>query len=336
MNRDDPLSPEERALAGLIGRRHDQAPPAALDAAILAAARASVSTPAGDAAAGNAPAAADTAPPSSVRARRSRPRWPAVFGIAASMVFAVGIAWQMRPEPPVVPAQEAQTVAAPVPDERAASDTQAPQPLSTAAERAPPPPPSPLPAPQTAPAAAEPSAKAVIARAPEAQAAPPATEPAPRMAARSRPAEPAAEAVFAPPAPAAPAPAAAPPAPTAYSAPAPAAMEMDSIQGAAAASADAVRSQRRTAPAASKANANAPSSAPGVMLRRSSDAALSATAVNAEVAADASLPRRQWLQKIRERRDNGQRDLARASLERYLQLYPEARLPKDLRPLLDD
>ncbi|WP_313148552.1 hypothetical protein [Stenotrophomonas sp.] len=336
MNRDDPLSPEERALAGLIGRRHDQAPPAALDAAILAAARASVSTPGGDAAAGDAPAAADTAPPSSVRARRSRSRWPTVFGIAASMVFAVGIAWQMRPEPPVVPAQEAQIVAAPMPDERAAADTQAPQPLSAAAEIAPPPPPSPLPAPQAAPAAPEPSAKAVIARAPEAQAAPPAAEPAPRMAARSRPAEPAAESVFAPPAPAAPTPAAAPPGPAAYSAPAPAAMEMDSIQGAAAASADAVRSHRRAAPSASKANATAPSSAPGVMLRRSSDAALSATAVNAEVAADASLPRRQWLQKIRERRDNGQRDLARASLERYLQQYPESRLPKDLRPLLDD
>jgi len=113
-------------------------------------------------------------------------------------------------------------------------------------------------------------------------------------------------------------------------------MELDSIQGAAAASADAVRSQRRASPAASKANAGAPTSAPGVMLRRSSDAALSATAVHAEVAADAALPRRQWLQKIRERRDNGQRDLARASLERYLQSYPEARLPKDLRPLLDD
>ncbi len=113
-------------------------------------------------------------------------------------------------------------------------------------------------------------------------------------------------------------------------------MEMDSVQGAAAASADAARSRRRAAPAASKANATAPTSAPGGMLRRSSDAALSATAVHAEVAADASLPRRQWLQKIRERRDNGQRDLARASLERYLQLYPEARLPKDLRPLLDD
>ncbi len=75
--------------------------------------------------------------------------------------------------------------------------------------------------------------------------------------------------------------------------------------------------------------------APGVM-RRVSDANLSADAVQAEVQADARLPRRQWLQKIRERRDAGQRDLARASLERYLQTYPEARLPKDVRPLLDD
>ncbi len=71
-------------------------------------------------------------------------------------------------------------------------------------------------------------------------------------------------------------------------------------------------------------------------MRRSNDAGLSADAVQAEVNADARLPRRQWLQKIRERRDQGQRDLARASLERYLQQYPESRLPHDLRPLLDD
>ncbi|MDH1685505.1 hypothetical protein N5E28_02990, partial [Stenotrophomonas maltophilia] len=76
-------------------------------------------------------------------------------------------------------------------------------------------------------------------------------------------------------------------------------------------------------------------SAPGIM-RRGSDAGLSADTVQAEVDADARLPRRQWLQKIRERRDQDQRDLARASLERYIQQYPEARLPRDLRPLLDD
>lgn len=325
MNRDDPLSPEERALAGLIGRRHDQAPPAALDAAILAAARASASTAAGDTA-----AAADNTATTST-ARRPQRRWPAVFGIAASMVFAVGIAWQMRPEPPVLPAQEAQIATAPAADADAdaAADAQAPQPMSAAAEVAPPPPP--LPAPQ---AAAKQAAQPAVVRTTEAQAAPAVAEPAPRIALRSLPAEPAAEAAFAPAPPAPPAPAA-PAAPVAYSAPA--ATELDAIQGETAASADAARSQRRAAPTAFKANtAPAPTSAPGVMLRRSSDAALSADAVHSEVAADAKLPRRQWLQKIRERRDNGQRDLARASLERYLQTYPEARLPKDLRPLLDD
>lgn len=102
----------------------------------------------------------------------------------------------------------------------------------------------------------------------------------------------------------------------------------------------AARPQQRQAASAFKtspAPASAPAArAPGVMLRRSSDAALSAQDVHAEVLADAKLPRRQWLQKIRERRDGGQRDLARVSLERYLQQYPESRLPKDLRPLLDD
>lgn len=45
MNRDEPLTPEEHELARLLGRRAEQAPPAALDAAILAAARAAVDAP---------------------------------------------------------------------------------------------------------------------------------------------------------------------------------------------------------------------------------------------------------------------------------------------------
>ncbi|HEL4202510.1 TPA: hypothetical protein UM365_003396, partial [Stenotrophomonas maltophilia] len=49
MNRDEPLTPEERELARLLGRRAEQAPPAALDAAILAAAGAAVDAPAADA-----------------------------------------------------------------------------------------------------------------------------------------------------------------------------------------------------------------------------------------------------------------------------------------------
>ncbi|HDS1455585.1 TPA: hypothetical protein QEK63_004281, partial [Stenotrophomonas maltophilia] len=137
----------------------------------------------------------------------------------------------------------------------------------------------------------------------------------------------------------------APPAPAAYSAPAPAFAP-------AASGALKARTAAAPAPAANAAEVEraealdrveitsmkreAPSrSAPGIM-RRGSDAGLSADTVQAEVDADARLPRRQWLQKIRERRDQDQRDLARASLERYIQQYPEARLPRDLRPLLDD
>jgi hypothetical protein len=51
---------------------------------------------------------------------------------------------------------------------------------------------------------------------------------------------------------------------------------------------------------------------------------------------DAALPRRQWLKRIRERRDSGDLSGARLSLRRFMQEYPEARIPRDLRPLLTD
>ncbi|WP_433851866.1 hypothetical protein [Stenotrophomonas nitritireducens] len=35
-------------------------------------------------------------------------------------------------------------------------------------------------------------------------------------------------------------------------------------------------------------------------------------------------------------RDDGDLDAARASLRRFVQAYPEARIPRDLRPLLAD
>ncbi|MDV3437456.1 hypothetical protein R1H25_18510 [Stenotrophomonas sp. C2852] len=334
MNRDEPLTPEERELSRLLGRRAEQAPPAALDTAILAAARAAVDAPAADA----------TALPDAPRVRRTRPRWPAVFGIAASMVFAIGIAWQLRPEPPPIPAGETAVAPAPATAEIAAAD-------QTAESRAA----------DSATAAAEPAATpAAPPAAPEAAAPPGADTPAPATArarqpapmeapqppapaARSMAAEAATDTSFAalPPSPAAAPPA--PPAPVAYSAPAPtfapapaaalkprtaAAPVANAADGESAVMQDRVEitSMKREAPRRS---------APGVM-QRSSDAGLSADAVQAEVSADARLPRRQWLEKIRERRDEGQRDLARASLERYIQQYPESRLPRDLRPLLDD
>ncbi|MGE8285635.1 MAG: hypothetical protein ACN6PX_17405 [Stenotrophomonas lactitubi] len=329
MNRDDPLTPEERELARLLGRRAEQSPPPALDAAILAAARAAVDAPAGEA----------SLTPTAPRTLRPRRRWPAVFGVAASTVFAVGIAWQMRPEPPSAPAEAvatapaAQEMAADASAEVMASDSASAD--VVAAETAP------APTAATAPAAAEaaPASAAAIADVPKPAPVTPRQLPAPMMAPAPPPA-PAADTAFAAPA----MPAAAPAAPEAYSMPAPA--------SAPAAPAAAMRARKATAATAeSMSSAQATTedrialtaakqdaagrTAPGVM-RRASDAGLSAEAVQAEVQADAGLPRRQWLQKIRERRDCGQRDLARASLERYLQTYPEARLPKDVRPLLDD
>ncbi len=332
MNRDEPLTPEERELARLLGRRAEQAPPAALDAAILAAARAAVDAPAADA----------VASPEAPRTQRTRPRWPAVFGIAASMVFAIGIAWQLRPEPPPIPAGEAAVAAAPAAAEDvAAADKAAERSAADGAVATAEPAAAPA-APEAAPVAAAPAP--AIARASK----PAETAEAPAQAARSMAADAAADTSFAalPPAPAA-APAAAPPAPpapTAYSAPAPLmapVVASGSLKARSAGTPESNSVQAEQAPALDRVEITsmkreAPSrSAPGIM-RRGSDAGLSADAVQAEVDADARLPRRQWLQKIRTRRDDGQRDLARASLERYMQQYPEARLPRDLRPLLDD
>ncbi|MHC1654442.1 hypothetical protein ACODUL_14320 [Stenotrophomonas maltophilia] len=335
MNRDEPLTPEEQELARLLGRHAERAPPAALDAAILAAARAAV----------DAPAAGASAAPDAPRGRRARPRWPAVFGIAASMVFAIGIAWQLRPEPPPIPAGEAQVAAAPAAD--AAAGDRAAEGNAAEAAMAPPAPEAAAPdAPQGAPVAA-PVLPPAAARAPVPRPAKPVQAPAPTPAksevARARAAEPVADTAFAALPPPPPAAAPAPPAPVAYSAPAPASAQATAgaLQAHSAASAEASTTDAEPAPALdrveimSSKRVAAPRSAPGVM-RRSSDAGLSADAVQAEVDADARLPRRQWLQKIRERRDQGQRDLARASLERYIQQYPESRLPHDLRPLLDD
>ncbi|OBU67415.1 hypothetical protein A9K58_09545 [Stenotrophomonas maltophilia] len=337
MNRDEPLTPEERELIRLLGRRVEQAPPAALDAAILDAARTAVEAPVADA----------VASPLAPRRHRTRPRWPAVFGIAASMVFAIGIAWQLRPEAPPVAVGQADVTAAP-----AAADATAAGQTAAGAR-----------ADNTVPSAESAAAPAALKAAPAAAPAPvvpapapaiaPTREPAPSEAAapparraRATAAPAAADASFAamPPAPAAappvrPAPVL-PPAPAPASAPAPApAGALEAARSAAppipspAEAEQAPALDRVEITSASRETSNR--SAAGIM-RRGSGAGPGAPSVQAEVDADAQLPRRQWLQKIRARRDEGQRDLARASLERYMQQYPEARLPRDLRPLLDD
>src|SRR5690606_32021974 len=123
MNSRDPLTPEERELARLLGGRLDKAPPPAVDAAVLAAARASVqSAPAGQDA---GPMGADEAPTQAPRRQRRRARWPTMVGIAASVVFAVGLAWQMQPQREPPPAPPLQEMATPAP--RPEADPPAPQ-----------------------------------------------------------------------------------------------------------------------------------------------------------------------------------------------------------------
>ena len=82
-----PLTQEERELAERLAQLGASAEPsAALDARILGAARAS--TRMGDAA---------TTTPTATGRSRPRRRWPVAMGVAATLVLAVGIAWQLRP-----------------------------------------------------------------------------------------------------------------------------------------------------------------------------------------------------------------------------------------------
>ena len=79
-----PLDTEERALADRLARLGPHGEPSpALDSRILSAAHASVHQRAAD---------------SDVR-RKPRVRWSVNLGIAASLVLAVGLAWQLRPLP---------------------------------------------------------------------------------------------------------------------------------------------------------------------------------------------------------------------------------------------
>ncbi len=327
LNRHDPLTAEERELAKLLGGRLDKAPPPAVDAAVLAAARAAVLDERGGYDA--APSAAPDVHTS--RLQHRRPRWPAVFGVAASVVFAVGLAWQLRPEPPQAPARveaapapapaaadssapaarpaQADEAAAMQADERPATESAAPAEAPRQARRAPEPALAPEPAPAPPPVVAKP--------APRERAVPPgAPLPAPSAAPAAAPAR-------------APAPARA----DAYAAAPAAAMEADAAEPRAA---DAESSPSRTARSLRAAPANTQANNPQAFSQRKQAASLSAEAVQDAVLADAQLTRRQWLQKIRHRRDAGDVDVARASLERYLFQYPETRLPRDLQPLLAD
>ena len=93
----EPLSPEERALAQALSKLGPHGGPSpGLDVRILGAARAAVQ---------EAPASRGaTVPP-------TRRRWPLGMGVAASMLLAAGIAWQLRPTQQVPVASEVPVLA---------------------------------------------------------------------------------------------------------------------------------------------------------------------------------------------------------------------------------
>ena len=80
----EPLTAEERDLALRLSRLESSASPSAsLDARILESAR----------------SGGQAAAPRPATPLRPHRRWPVAMGLAASLVVAVGVAWQLRPQP---------------------------------------------------------------------------------------------------------------------------------------------------------------------------------------------------------------------------------------------
>lgn len=114
MSRREPLTPEELELQRQLEATAGRGPSPGIDARILAAARAQPACPAT-----MAPAARSAA-----QHRRRPRRWIAPLGLAASLVLAFGVAWQLR-EPPrpgqTLPVSEPAGTPAPAPAQRVAT-----------------------------------------------------------------------------------------------------------------------------------------------------------------------------------------------------------------------
>lgn len=335
----EPLTPEERELAKLTAHLGPQGEPSsALDAKILAAAHAALERK---------------------QPTRRRPRWPVAMGLAASVVFAVGIAWQLRPlqQAPTMtaaeaPADEADRAAAVV----LAAPMHEPE-LGEIAEQARPEAPPSIAPGQTeqAPPAA---AKAIVAPPPppESRAEPSrqAARPAVRASERERQARVVGNlgAVSSPPPPLA------PPAPavmTAAPAPAPAAdasypFAADPHDGYSARAADAEASAASAGAAAAKPQADTLAEAKAARAasfarQKESDtldrievtgSRLKRTDLQVPVSDDAQLPVNEWLERVRTRYGLGDAGAAKQSLLLFVKDHPSEPVPGDLEPLLDE
>jgi resuscitation-promoting factor RpfA len=349
MNRpSEPFNAEERDLAQRLARSGGPREPApALDAIILAAARAAVSED-------SAPAATPVSDPSMpadpkvtpLRPRKPTPRWPLGMGLAASLVLAAGIGWRLQGDGDGS-SQDSSPVSLPaaVYHEEATEAVILEPPM----ERTPPPPPPPLGA--TADATAR---RADVAQAPMAKAVPAPSEP--DFAADA----PLAEAVAAAPSPP---PASAPVAAAASNGiAADAALDKVTVTGSRIGVEREVgaaeytrtpleeRRQQVTSQPASKAAAATSATAapaPSIQTERARGAVGNTAADGLErkerdsgkyddrppVSADSPEFRQAWLQRIRGHIAKGESDAARSSLQEFRRRYPDVELPEDLRKL---
>lgn len=323
----EPLSAEERELATLLGRTGPHGEPSpALDAKILSAARAAVTR--------------DAARPT---ARRRR--WPALAGLAASVLVATGIAWQLRPQQEatmqVGEAPASAAVAEDVPaDSAAASVAASSAPEAPTATEASPALEQPAPPPPIAPGRHR--ATPAVANMQEA---PPVEVAEPRPTAIPAPAKAVALPTPSPPAFASPAPPA-PPAPVASHAdefvPEPPPRALAPAPAVAREEAEAARQQAQASASvrmAAKANAEAEARQATADNRTLDSIVVTGTVLTlADIPAveDAKLSRTDWLQRIRQRKTQGDADGARESLRLFVGKHPRARLPSDLRSLLEE
>jgi hypothetical protein len=333
----EPLDAEERALAERLARIGPfDGPSPALDAKILKAAH----------------AAAGRRAPSKQR------RWLAFMGVppalvtgvgvAAAAVLALGLAWQLRPTPAMLPAMEEDgsasgeevfVMAEPTPEPRAAIVNPPPVPVETPARVA---------APAQARAPADAAAKttesaaqmadmaaAVAADAAagtvSAESAAPATPPVDELRERSSAAPAAAEAVqepgFVPTPPAQPP--AAPPAPQT------AAKRRATYTNSARATATRREAEEfRAAPATSALPSQDAATEAGQELDKVVVTGSRIKRTDLAVHDDTRLEPAEWLERIRARRDAGALDDARESLRLFRNEHPRVRIPDDLRTLL--